>query len=132
MSEISDYIQTLQPEQLKELKEALGIRKARPKKEESPELIAARAELEAFEATNKGVIDEFKRLTEAVRGFKGTRVVLATVKYNLDPANGAITGPDGSVIATFGTEGWQSAMRASGYTNGQVAAVSKKMRAATA
>lgn len=126
--EIAAFISKCSPDQIAVLKESLGVRKAKAKKVETPELIAARADLERFTAENADLIKEYSALQEVLKSFKGTRTVLATKQYNLDISNGVITTKDGQPVTTFKAEGWQGQMRAAEYTVGQIAAVSKKMR----
>ena len=126
---VDALIASLSAEDLIKLKEALGIRKPRAKKVETPELMAARADLARFESENAELIKEYNAFREVVKSHKGSRTILATERYTLDPATGEITSKDGTHVTTFGEEGWQGAMRAASYTTGQIAAVSKAMRA---
>jgi hypothetical protein len=130
MSEVSKLIAGLSAEELKELKEALGMKKARVPKEQSPEYLEAKAKVDAIVAENPELFKRYEAAKEGLKGVKGTRVIHATKRYKFDVGTGAITDNDGNHVATFDEKGWQAAMRAAGYTTGQVAAVSKAVRTA--
>lgn len=132
---IKSLLGSLTPEELKELKVALGVKKARAPKEQTPEYLEAKAELDAIKAEAPEFIARYEEAKEKLKGVKGTRVVLATKRYDFDPASetGEIKAREtGEVVAIYGQEGWQKAMREAGFTSGQVAAVSKTVRTATA
>lgn len=131
--DVTSFVANLKAEDLLALKEVLGIRKARPKKEQSPEFIAAKAALDAFVAENEELVAEYDDLKEKLRGTKAVRKVLSTRQYNLDEESKVVTVRDsGEVVCVYGEEGWQSKMRNMTFTVGQCAAVSKKMRAVQA
>lgn len=130
---IQEFISALTPEDLLTLKESLGVRKVRAKKDQSPEFLAAKTELDDLIAENPEIIAKYEDAKEKLRGMKAVRKVLATRQYNLDEDTGEVTARDnGEAICVFDTEGWQSKMRAEQFTVGQCAAVSKKMRAVLA
>jgi len=129
ITDIKAAIANLSPKDVLALKEALGVRKARPKKEESPEYIAAKSALDGVVAEDPTYIQRYEDAREALRAIKGTRKVLANKSYVLDKESGIVTAKDtGEVVTTHGNDGWQSAMRSQGFTNGQIAAVAKAMR----
>lgn len=129
--DIQDLISGLDADQLKELKVALGLRKPpRQPKEQSPEFLAAKAELDGIVAENPSLIERYESAKAALKGFR-VRQVLATERYTLDKDTGTVS-KNGDTVCVFGDDGWTSAMRSAGFTTGQVAAVSKAMRNANA
>lgn len=128
-SRVAELLKGMSQEDINELKEALGVKKARAKKEDSPEYQAAKAHLESVTAENPDLIDRYQKAHEALRGIKGTRVVHATKRYDFDLDTGEITDRETKEhVAKFGDPDWGKTMRAAGYTSGQVAAVSKAVR----
>lgn len=130
---VAELLGNLSPEELAELKVALGVKKARVPKEQSPEYLEAKAALDAIKAENPELIGRYEEAKEKLKGVKGSRTVLATKRYDFDQTTCEVKDRDngGVVVATYGVEGWQKAMREAGFTSGQVAAVSKTVRTAT-
>lgn len=103
-------------------------RKAAEKASESAELTSAKESLAKFEAEHSDIIEEYQLLVDEVKRLGPKRTFSATRRYTFDVQTGVITSQDGEVLGNYAEKGWQAAMRADGYTPGQVAAVSKKQR----
>ncbi len=135
-NKVAELVRGLTPDEIEEIAAALGLRKAAPRvaKEASPEYQAAKATLDAIVAENPDLIKRYDNAKETLRGIRGERKVLATKRYDgkkLRETGQIIDLDGGTMVAEFGAQGWQSAMRSHGFTQGQVAAVSKEMKKAT-
>jgi len=129
---VADMVSQLSEEDKLEIAKILGLTK-RAVKPRSPELVAAETALDEFVEANSVVIEEYEKLKELKRAAKGTRKITATKQYNFDSDTGVISDKvTGENIATFGEEGWQSAVRGAGFTPGQVSAIAKKVRSLNA
>lgn len=129
---VAELLKQLSADELSELKKALGVKKGRAPKEQTPEYLEAKAELDAVIAENPEFVTKYENAKEKLRGVKGTRVVHATKRYDFDLESGEIVDRETKdVVGVFGNDGWQKGMRDAGFTAGQVAAVSKSVRTAS-
>lgn len=127
--DLQQFVKSLGPEGIRELRGMLGI-KARAPKEASPEYIAAKQAYDQIVAENPDFVKRLEAAREGMRTTKGARVVNTTTTYKLDKQTGDIT-MDGEKVTNFMEEGWQGTLRQKGLTQGQVAAISKEKKKLT-
>lgn len=108
-------------------KSAVRVKKEKAPKEVSPEFLAAEAALETFKKEFSDFVSQYESLKAEFAKYKTkTHVKVATKSYDFKlPDTNIYEKGTATVVATFGVAGWQDAMVAAGYTNGQVQAIYK-------